>query len=276
MMEGFETWLADAIAAARAAWPGLDVSPDEFTRYLAPKIAALPDGSFRQLRTSDLYLACACAERKPAALSIFEERYGTLLGRTLDRMRLSASAAEEYRAQLREALFFTQAKDAPPLIASYSGRGELGSWLRSIATRAALKIRDKEQRNVEPTGVLDLLPAEGNPELEYLRTRYAHEFQEALLLALGELSPRERNLLRQHYLDGLSIDAVGRLYRVHRATAARWLAEIRDTVLTRVKDGLRAGGALSDSELESVLRMARSGFDLSISTLLPQGLGRSP
>jgi RNA polymerase sigma-70 factor (ECF subfamily) len=112
------------------------------------------------------------------------------------------------------------------------------------------------------------LPAEGDPELAYLRSRYARELEGALSMALEGLSPRERNLLRQHYRDGLSLDAVARLYRVHRATAARWLADVRQAVLVRVRDTLRAGGALSDSELDSIVRMARSGFDLGISTLL--------
>jgi RNA polymerase sigma-70 factor (ECF subfamily) len=174
--------------------------------------------------------------------------------------------AADYRSSLRETLFFPAA-DAVPLITTFSGRGDLGSWLRSIATRAALKIRSKERKNVDLDDALEVVAAEGNPELQYLRSRYAREFQEALVAAFDTLEPRQRNLLRQRYLDGLSIDAAGRLYRVHRATAARWLAEAREAVMVGVKDNLRARGGLSDSELESMLRMARSGFEMSLSAL---------
>ena len=40
--------------------------------------------------------------------------------------------------------------------------------------------------------------------------------------AFAALESRERNLLRYALGDGLSVDAIGTLYRVHRATAARW------------------------------------------------------
>jgi RNA polymerase sigma-70 factor (ECF subfamily) len=262
-----DAWISNVLSDARAACPGVEVPEADFVRYLATKIPSLPDVSLRQLRTSDLYLAYACSTRDPSALVLFEQRYSSLLDRTLDRMRVSASQAEEYRASLRETLFFARA-EAASLITTYSGRGDLGGWLRSIASRAAMKIRAKERRDVEVGRTLDILPTEGNPELQYLRARYVHEFKGALVAAIDSLAPRERNLLRQSYLDGLSVDALGRLYQVHRATAARWLADVRETVLARVKETLRAQNGLTDSDLESILRMARSGIDLSMSTLL--------
>jgi RNA polymerase sigma-70 factor (ECF subfamily) len=262
-----EAWLGDAIDAALLAWPGLGVGEDELISYLATKVPLLPEPSgYRQLRTTDLYLALGCSKKDPASLARFAERYEVVLQQTLERMRLTPDVAADYRSSLRETLFFPSA-DALPLITTFSGRGDLASWLRSIATRAALKIRSKERRNVELDDALDVIAAEGNPELQVLRSRYAREFQEALVAAFDALEPRQRNLLRQRYLDGLSIDATGRLYRVHRATAARWLAEAREAVMVGVKDHLRARAGLTDSELDSMLRMARSGFEMSLSAL---------
>jgi len=105
-------------------------------------------------------------------------------------------------------------------------------------------------------------------ELEYVRTKYASRFREAFVPALEALSARQRNLLRQHYIDGVSLEALAGLYRVHRATAARWLADARQAVLSHVREGLRTQGALTDSELESLLRVAQTDFPTSISCIL--------
>ncbi len=61
------------------------------------------------------------------------------------------------------------------------------------------------------------------------------------------------------------------LYRVHRATVARWLADARESVLREVKRQPQARHGLTDSELESLLRMARSNFDLSVSRVFRPG-----
>src|SRR5262249_492438 len=100
----------------------------------------------------------------------------------------------------------------------------------------------------------------------YLRQAHAEAFNGAVAHALQALATRERNLLRQHYLDGLTIDALGKLYRVHRATVARQIAAAREKVLDEVKRTLAT--RMSPSELESFLRMTRRDLGLQISTYL--------
>jgi RNA polymerase sigma-70 factor, ECF subfamily len=180
---------------------------------------------------------------------------------------MTAGAVDDFQGAFREALFYGRG-DGRPLIGEYSGIGDLANWLRSVVMRDALKILKREEKSVALDEAFAMLPADENPELEYLRARSASAFEEAFAEAVGGLSPRERNLLRQHYIDELTIEAVGRLYQVHRATAARWLADVRESVLRGVKEALRRRGALTDSELESLLRMARSGLDFSIARLL--------
>lgn len=57
-------------------------------------------------------------------------------------------------------------------------------------------------------------------------------FQLAFRDAVNALTSRERNLLRYHYLSDLSIDQIGTLYHVHRATAARWVAQARERLIS--------------------------------------------
>ena len=69
-----------------------------------------------------------------------------------------------------------------------------------------------------------------DPEQQLVRNKYGPLFETALRDAVGQLSSRDRNLLRLHYVSGISLDAVARMYHVHRATVVRWLAAIRDEI----------------------------------------------
>src|SRR5439155_27001611 len=80
-----------------------------------------------------------------------------------------------------------------------------------------------------------LVGADPDPETALLRARYASAANEALREAFASLDARERNLLRQHFVDRLSIDDLGPLYGVHRATVARWLERAREALEARTR-----------------------------------------
>jgi len=70
---GLERLLDEAIRAARAAWPAVELSEEAFLTQLAH---ALRRGGARSVEdwlargtASDLYLACGCAQGDPAALA---------------------------------------------------------------------------------------------------------------------------------------------------------------------------------------------------------------
>ncbi|HEU4539332.1 MAG TPA: hypothetical protein VFS00_34665, partial [Polyangiaceae bacterium] len=66
--------LRSALAAARAAWPDLDVPAGPFVRFVAGKLprGEPPARSLAALRTTDLYLACACCLGDARAFAHFE------------------------------------------------------------------------------------------------------------------------------------------------------------------------------------------------------------
>src|SRR5207247_1489545 len=65
--------LAPHIADARAAWPGICVSDEAFVAFVAERLPEPDDdAAVSELSYVDLYLACACARRDPAALDAFE------------------------------------------------------------------------------------------------------------------------------------------------------------------------------------------------------------
>jgi RNA polymerase sigma-70 factor (ECF subfamily) len=106
------------------------------------------------------------------------------------------------------------------------------------------------------------------PEVALLKARYAGAFQRALDQALAELTVRERNLLRLHFVDGMSVDKLGVAYNVHRATAARWIRAARDGLMDRVRARLRAELRLPVSEIDSLVALVQSQLEVSLSQAL--------
>ena len=263
-----EAWLSECVRLGHATWPDLKLPADEFVRYVASKLRASQPMPFSMLRTTDLYLSFACLRLNPQAIAAFEAKYACQIPRALSRLKIGSAVVDDIQAELRER-FFMGTSSAPPLIGDYSGRGDLGSWVRSVAVHAGLKVRRRPDKSAGLDAALDVLAPEGDPELAHLKTIYAAEFKGALSRAVTTLPVRERNLLRQYYLDGLNIDALARLHGVHRATAARWMVDLRELLLRAVKKDLSQRLAIGARELEvSLLRLARTGIDIDISSLL--------
>jgi RNA polymerase sigma-70 factor (ECF subfamily) len=101
-----------------------------------------------------------------------------------------------------------------------------------------------------------------------VKARYVDEFQQAFSAALCGLSARDQTWLRQHVIDGLSIDQLGALYHVHRATAARHLQRIRVAVLAATRERLGSRLQVRPSELDSILRLIRSRLHVTLRWLV--------
>ena len=97
-----------------------------------------------------------------------------------------------------------------------------------------------------------------------MKRTYANEFKASFADALKQLGPREQTLLRYHHVDGLNIDEIGAIYRVHRVTAFRWIEKAKEQLVKATLDHLRARLKLPSAELDSVLRMIRSQIHLSL------------
>lgn len=57
----------------------------------------------------------------------------------------------------------------------------------------------------------------------------------------------------------MSLDEMARVWAVHRATIARWLQAARRGLLVSVREGLQLEVGLSESEVDSVINLIRSG-----------------
>src|SRR5690242_18206519 len=99
-----ETLLGDVVLAASTAWPDVELARDLFVARVAnhlPGDAVLTD-SLRQLRSADLYLAAACAERVPNAIETFDREYLAAVPAILARGGIRDIAADEVQQRVRE------------------------------------------------------------------------------------------------------------------------------------------------------------------------------
>lgn len=269
-----ETRLTALVQDARAAWPGVTVSDGELLAYLAARLPPEGDAAaaLGALRTSDLYLACACARGDAAALRAMEAGPLAEVAAAVKRSTLHVPVDEVMQAVRR--LLFVASADAAPRIADYRGTGELRAWLRVTAVRAALKLlrKDRHQVALDDEALAALPAAGGDVELEFVKRQYRAGFKRAFLDAMASLPAREQNLLRQHFLDDLSIDQLGALYHVHRSTTARWIARAQSTLFERTKRTLMKQMKVSRSECESIIRLAQSQLHVTLRTLtIPPG-----
>lgn len=266
--------LAGNLEAARARHPRVRVDAEDFAAHVAAQIG--PDQPLRdqldRLDLADLYLAFGCARGDRDALQAFEQTYGSDVSRAVSKVGSRSHSADDLGQRVREKLFVASG-DRPPRIAAYGGRGSLRGWVRVTTVRTVLDIvrwNDESKRKVDmDRDVLEAIPgAAPDPELDMLRRAHGNRLTEAMRKAFAALSPRQRNLLRQRFLHGLSTDQVARLYGVHRATAFRWLESARAGLFEGTRAQLRDELGVSGRELESIIAAMRSRIDVSIGGLL--------
>jgi RNA polymerase sigma-70 factor (ECF subfamily) len=265
-----ENRLRDALKAARVAWAEIQVPEEVFVRYLAERITGEPDPveALARLCVEDLLLACACAQNQPGAIECFEARILCAVPLAIRRIDDSSAFIEEVKQRTRLRLLVAE-QGKSPRIASYQGRGKLRSWVQVAAVRIALELcRRSHPRDVTDDELLDSPEFSDDPELGHIRTMYRKEFSDAFKEALGALSARERNILRMYLLDGLNIAEIGAIYRVHRATVARWIAKYREMLLVETRNRLVQKLRISESQFQSLMVVVRSHLELSLERFL--------
>lgn len=271
-MPNLEELLGDMVASALAAWPQIAVSAPDFLGFVAARmpVGQGPDEALGGLFVTDLFLACACARRDRRALEAFERDYAGEIARGVSSMAGDELRGDDFKQEVRNKLFVGKAP-AGPKIAEYSGRGSLRRWVRITARRTYLDMMRAERRDPEILVGDDIVSeraSEADPELAFVKDKYQQEFRTAFAAALGTLSTRQRNLLRHHFVHRLRFDEIAGIYRVHRATVARWIADARAGLLEQTRTILRQQIAVGASELDSIMRLVTVDLDVTVSRLL--------
>lgn len=241
--------MTEDLAAACAAWK-LDAKAFEKwlgARRTAPQLEALA-------------LVFACLQGNSAAVKQLESAHFPKVRSALKKMNVGG-LEDELIDWMRFELF---AREQGPLLATYTGKGDLTGFLRAIAVHEALKRLKKQKREVTPEAMAELPMPE--VELAAMKGAYGKQFTKALDESFRALELSERNLLRQYFLDGLSIDALAKLHDIHRATAARRVNAAKEKLTDSVKQKLITELQMGESSVQDVITL--SNLDESLGTLL--------
>jgi RNA polymerase sigma-70 factor (ECF subfamily) len=265
-----ELRLERIVAEARRTWPRVRLATDVFLLQLAAKVDPGDDpiSALDALRTADLYLARACGHGDPTAIALFEEHCLGDLDNVLARLHGPTTLADDVRQELRIKLLMPTPSSGPRIL-DYSARGDLRSWVRVAAVRTGLNLlRNSGRTTANEDEELLHQHVDDDPELRLLHATYREEFRGCFRDAVARLPCRDRNLLRQHYLDGVNMETLATLYRVHRITVVRWIATARRRLLVALEQRLLCRLGMDQRAVDSLLRAIQSRVDVSLRTLM--------
>lgn len=255
-----------ALNEAAGIWPDLKVEPVRFC-LMFDRLSETSGGEALPLQSADLYLAMACLERDATALGHLSNLVWKQI-QQLSHFRLSSDQQAELQQKTMAALLLDNGEGR---LQKYSGRGSIEGWLRVLLTRSVIDSLRTEHRELPiDDEVLLGLPDQVDMDLDLLKAKYRGQFTEAFRLALASLTPRQRNMMRQHYLDDLSFEDLGVMYRAHRSTVARWLADARAQILTVTRDEVCRLTGIPRLQADSLMRVVQSRLDLSAGLFLTQ------
>lgn len=212
----------------------------------------------------DVRLARACARGDDGAWHEMEVRHFPYVRAFARRFGLPEDAAEDVAQEVIGDLWRRKT------IARYEGRSALRTWLGALVTNAAMtahtRLRGREareQRAAPPAAT----PA-GSPGAA-LETLLA----EVTSAALEALEARPRLLVLLHYEQGLTLEEIGRLEGLSKATISRVLKRIRAGLRADIERRLAARGVSWD-ELRPDVDLAL--LDLGLGALLARSSAAEP
>ncbi|SRR6266496_344877 len=315
------TGVADLEAIyARCAevYPGIDLSCEDFkaaiigavNKYLvgfanegeiptAPQIRKF----INELQASDLYLTLACASGNEQAWWEFDRQYRPFIERLANQLVARGMDANEVIDSVYVELYGTKLVDGirQSKFTTYTGRGTLRGWLRTVISHAAVDLYRARQDEVPleewsrsgdevPEGQGWLTTARGSETsmlASVARERYRSVTCAALDESLATLDAHEKLLLLYYHVEGLKLREIARIVeapssslrrwfqrrskrsgnttRVYESTVMRWLDNVYKKVSNRFHSELQNKHGLNSAEIDICLEIATEDFGQGVS-----------
>jgi RNA polymerase sigma-70 factor (ECF subfamily) len=264
-LAGLDAALEHAHAVARPPAPCPAPTLARHVQSLASRLAATtPDlQAIATLDHAGIALADACVDGNADAIACFHRMHLGDIDHAIARVHAAASLAEDVRQ-------IVLAKLLPPgsKLARYSGRGALQNWVRAVTVRETISVlRGSGDDAVAMPDVIDVA-ASWDLELSYVRSSQREHLRAALRASFDALDPEDRAVLRYRFVDGLTLDQLATVLGVHRATAARWLARLREELLRGTRRRLCDELGLDRAQFDSLVGLVRSNLEITIRGLL--------
>jgi RNA polymerase sigma-70 factor (ECF subfamily) len=241
------------------------------SKYLAP--AASPQETaelYASLRVEELALARACAAGQERAWEIFMSRYREKLYEIAAYIAKENSAARELADSLYADLYGTVTRDGQRMskLASYTGRGSLEGWLRTVMAQEFVNRYRRQRRLVS----LDEESEDGNEfaaqEVDPV-IAVDPRVEAATDEALAGLQPEPRVILASYYLDNRTLAEIARMLGVHESTISRKLDKLVKSLRKHILAALERRG-MSRRQAEEALQLDVRDLRLNIRERMAQ------
>jgi len=225
---------------------------------------------FLSLRIDELALARACAAGSDPAWVVFMARYREKLYLSALRIAREDSAARDLADTLYADLYGTTTREGRRVskLASYSGRGSLEGWLRTVLAQEYVNRYRRTKRLVS----LEEESEEGiqfrAPDPEPVAPA-DNRLAQATAEALGFLSGEDRMILSAYYLDERTLAEIARMLGVHESTISRKLDKLAKSLRKQIVTALGRRG-MSRRQAEEALEVDVRDLQVDIRRSLAQ------
>ncbi|MGI9036332.1 MAG: hypothetical protein ACR2GD_09880 [Pyrinomonadaceae bacterium] len=253
-------------------------------------------GFLREIQTADLFMALACAAGNERAWWEFDRNHRAYLERVARHLASSEADAQDVVDTVYVELYGTRVVDGERVskFATYSGRGSLRGWLRTVIWHALVDLHRTNHDEVSLDEMTETVgegyahssfaePVLGgeNEMLDHLtRERYRRATLSAIENAFAALEDHEKLLLLYYHVENLKLREIAKMAqaetsplrdwfqrksanrlqnpasRVHESTIMRWLEKTYDKVLKTFRADLTDNFRLKNEELETCLELA--------------------
>lgn len=235
--------LAELYAQSRAGEFGLNQV--HFSAILEAAVKPpITEAALRALKLEDLALARGCAAGNEHAWEVFLTRFREKLYDAARQITREDAAGRELADSLYAELYGTRTRDDGSRISkleSYSGRGSLEGWLRTVLAQEWVNRFRKQKRLVsleeqeEAGAQFEASPPAPESALD---PRVAA----ATDRALAELTAEDRFILASYYLDERTLAEVARSLGVHESTVSRKVERLAHKLRKDILSHLMKGG----------------------------------
>jgi RNA polymerase sigma-70 factor (ECF subfamily) len=195
------------------------------------------------LRVEELALARACAAGQERAWEIFMARYREKLYDIAAYIAKESSAARELADSLYADLYGTTTRDGQRIskLASYTGRGSLEGWLRTVMAQEFVNRFRRQRRLVS-------LDEESEDGVQFAATAPEPatvadtRVEAATDEVLSRLSAEERFILASYYLDSRTLAEIAHTLGVHESTTSRKLDKLTKSLRKQILGALERKG----------------------------------
>jgi RNA polymerase sigma-70 factor (ECF subfamily) len=222
------------------------------------------------LRIEELTLARACAAGHNQAWEAFLLRYREKLFDIANYITKESSAGRELADSIYADLYGTTMRDGQRVskLASYTGRGSLEGWLRTVMAQEHVNRYRRRRRLVSLEEESEEGAQFAAPEREEV-VAVDPRVEAATDDALAALSAEDRLILAAYFLDERTLAEIARTLGVHESTISRKLDKLAKSLRKEILVNLRRRG-MSRRQAQEALQVDVRDLRVSIRERLTQ------